>query len=131
MDYFRPQNDSLLTLLSDPSVLLFVQQETVALEHIVHTLSQEIKERERLEQQLLDALEYRRQLHSSDLLNLQGGALDRRRTVLEERLELISQQSIDVKTQTFRDTLELKKLLWHYWFILQQKTAQRYFLTFP
>lgn len=128
MDYFppAPKEETLLSLLSDTTVLRIVQQETAALEHIVNDIESEIKKREHLEQHLLDELEDRRQEHASELLNLRTDCRDQRRILLEDRLEIISKQTLDVKIQTFRDTLELKKLLWHYWLTLQQKTAQRY-----
>ena len=109
----------------------FLDTEASALESIIIGITQEIQTRKLLKTQILNELTARELELDSALMNLPS-AYDRitldQKLALEQRLERNDLEKISIRETTFRDTIELKKLYWHYWLMLQRKRAQRDFL---
>ena len=109
----------------------FIRHQVTTLQQIVADILFEIERRKNLEDRLLSGLEERVMHLRSELMNIQPSynfnPLERK-IALEHDLESISIQKVHSQEKTATDIFEMKKLLWHYWLMLHQKEAQRYFL---
>jgi len=106
----------------------FLQVEISALELVVGDILKEMGQREVLEKKLLSSLEDRIMKLRSELMNLPVSytfSFKDRQIALEQTIEEIFVRKIGTEETTQRDILELKKLLWEKWLLLEKKKAQR------
>jgi hypothetical protein len=124
LDYLLPQT-------ADYSASSLLNSQTSALKKIVADILSEIKGRKALEGELLYSLEYRELAFESERLSLRP---DLRRSDLEQTIALdrnlvsLEEQKARSREAAAKDAIELKKIFWHYWLMLQHKEAVRGFL---
>ena len=105
-----------------------LDQEVASLKAVVKDILKDIGARSELGIHLLSELEQSvMQLHSGLMNMRQGYNIDSmdRVIALEIELDKVELQKVHTKETTARDTLELKKVLWHYWLELQRVEASR------
>ena len=120
--------DYLLPILASNNVYRQVlQKEVSALQDIVKDVIVNLRGRKGLEHRLLTALGRQESHVRSGLMNIRNiyshisleGVF-----ALEHDLEMLGMQKVRTQETTARDMIELKKSLWHYWKVLQEKEAQ-------
>ena len=126
----EPSLGYILPLFSQFSPAQLLQTEIAILKKVIADILKEINKREHLEDKLLSALEQQvMHLHTElireDRLYI---GLSQQTTALEQSLGAVEIQKIHTREKTAGDILDLKKLLWHYWLLLQRKEAQLYIL---
>ena len=117
----------LLPLLSKSFPERLIQVEISSLNKVISDILFEIDQRKRLESRLMGDLESRiTHLHIQIMKtdNLYAIGPTQPAIELEHDLTRIEDKKIHTREQTMKDLLELKKLLWHYWLLLQKKQAQ-------
>ena len=117
----------LLPLLQSQSYTPVLSAEVAALRTIVGDILQDIHGRKSLEHRLLTSLESQASRVHSALLNLRQTYVIRSLDALiafEHDLETLSLQKTRTQEATAHDLIELKKVLWHYFFLLKQREAQ-------
>ena len=121
----------ILPYLQKRSPAQFIQHQVTALQQIIADILFEIERRKNLEENLLSGLEKRVMHLNSGLMNIQPSysfnTLERK-IALEHDVERIEIEKIHTQEIAAHDLIELKKLLWHYWLLLHNKEAQKYFL---
>lgn len=123
LEYLLP-----LSPASTPEI--FLGSEIATLKTVVADILLEIEKRKSLEEILLSSLEKRVSHLKSELMNLQPSySITRhfnrleRIIALEHDLEKAQLEKIHTQEATAKDLLELKKLLWRYWLLLNKKHA--------
>ena len=128
MTLTEPSLENLLPVLYRGSYNKILEQEEKALRDIVKDILVDIKGRQLLGRHLLRSLEQQVMHIHSGLMNLRNNytasaSLDAI-IGLEHGLEAIAVQKARTQEATARDSIELKKSLWHYIWMLKQKQAQ-------
>jgi hypothetical protein len=123
--------DCLLPQNADYSVASLLDSETSALKKIVADILSEIDRRKAIEEEVLYSLEYGELTLESERHSLRP---DLRKSDLEQTIAFdqnlvkLKEQKARSKEATAKDIIELKKIFWHYWLVLQHKEAVRGFL---
>jgi len=110
----------------------FLQTEISALELVVGDILKEMGQREVLGKELLSSLESRIMKLRSELMNLPityTFSFKDRQIALEQSIEQLAMRKTGVEEATSSELLELKKMLWEKWLLLEKKKAQRNLLS--
>lgn len=125
-----PSLEYLLPLFSQFSPARLLQAEITSLKKIIADILNEIHRREYLEDRLLSALEQQVMHLHTELMREDRiyVGITQQTTALEQSLGAVEIQKVHTREKTAMEVLDLKKLLWHYWLLLQRKEAQLYML---
>jgi len=110
----------------------FLQTEISSLELVVGDILKEIGQRKGLEKKQLSSLEDRIMKLRSELMNLPVSytfSFKDRQIALEQSIEQLAMRKTGVEEASSGELLELKKLLWEKWLLLEKKKAQRKLLS--
>ena len=125
---FYTSKNCLHPFLPDFSPRDFLEAGGSALEQVIGDIFQEIGQRKVLEQRLLSSLEDRIMKLRSELMNLPVGytfSFRDRQIALEQNIEQLAMRKAGVEETTSRELLELKKMLWEKWLLLEKTKAQQ------
>jgi len=128
----EPSLEYILPLLSNPYLCNFLQSEVSSLQKVVSDILLEIELRKNLEERLLSSLEKRVMHFQSEIMNLPTSNYSsdspERKIAIDHNLKDIEIQKVQTQEKASQNIFELKKILWHYWLLLNQKQSQLYFL---